>query len=203
MLSFFRKLGLVFIFSALATAFTPLHCLANSAACALSLPAIAKQTMKIYFTGNAAAVDKFAQQVTTHPQYRQACGVFVTLSQNGQTKACWGTLEPQYKNIGQATVYATVSALTKDYRFAPIAATGWQQLKVQVTVTKKLEPITSLSQLNPLADGLLVRAGGKSAVILPGECCDAYYQLVRAKLKAGIRSKEPYQMFRIAADVYR
>jgi AMMECR1 domain-containing protein len=96
-----------------------------------------------------------------------------------------------------------VSALTKDYRFAPIAATGWQQLKVQVTVTKKLEPITSLSQLNPLADGLLVRAGGKSAVILPGECCDAYYQLVRAKLKAGIRSKEPYQMFRIAADVYR
>ncbi len=73
MLSFFRKLGLVFIFSALATAFTPLHCLANSAACALSLPAIAKQTMKIYFTGNAAAVDKFAQQVTTHPQYRQAC----------------------------------------------------------------------------------------------------------------------------------
>jgi hypothetical protein len=51
--------------------------------------------------------------------------------------------------------------------------------------------------------GLMVRAGGKAAVILPGEASDAYYQMVLCKLKAGIRPKQPCQMYRIKADVFK
>src|SRR5262249_13537090 len=100
------------------------------------------------------------------------------------------------------TVFSTLNALTKEYRYPPIKKSEWKKLKPQVTVVKGVEPITSIAYQNPLRDGLLVRSGGKAGVYLPGEAADAYYQLVQCKLKAGIKPGEPYQLYRLRTDIY-
>lgn len=137
-----------------------------------------------------------AESRTVSPQ-----GVFVTLSRSGKSRACWGTLTPEHKDLLSQTVFSTVGALTKDYRYPPVRIDELKDLKVQVTVIKSVEPIRGISAQNPLRDGLLVRAGGKSGLLLPGEASDAYYQLVQCKLKAGIKPGEPCQLYRIIADV--
>jgi AMMECR1 domain-containing protein len=151
---------------------------------------------------SGTSFQEFADSLDVPPQFKQPHGVFVTLSFHGKTRACWGSVDPQHENVVKSTVYATLGALTKEYRFHPIRASEWQRLKPQVTIIKAVEPIDSIANQNPLRDGLLVRAGGRAAVLLPGEASDATYQLVQCKLKAGIQPKESCQLYRLRTDIY-
>lgn len=167
---------------------------------------VVQQTMRLHFSTEVHSekvYQRLIQQNTLKKNYAGPKGVFVTLSRNGQPRACWGSAYPQSRTVLEGIVYATLGALTKEYRYRPIAESEWPQLKRQVTVIKALEPIERLSQVNPLRDGLLVRQGGKAGVMLPGEAKDATYQLVQCKLKAGIRPREKFQMYRMVADVYQ
>ncbi len=184
----------------------------------LSLPALVEHTMQFYFErpssktmetsivagpSSSSAYAQFLQHLpSVATPYHRPAGVFVTLSRNGATRACWGSVFPQQKTVTEATVAATLGALTKEYRYRPIRPNEWQNLKPQVTVVTALEPIHSLQGQNPLLDGLMIRQGGRTGVILPGEARDATYQLVRCKLKAGIQPGQQFQLYRIKADVY-
>jgi AMMECR1 domain-containing protein len=171
----------------------------------MSLPEIAHHTMAIYFgeeKAPAGGLNEFAEKVVTKQHFLKSGGVFVTLYKNGKTRACWGSVLPQAKTIAKSTVYATMGALTKEYRYKPVSETEWKTLKTQVTVITGVEPIPSISFQNPLRDGLLVRSGGKAGVLLPGEASDAFYQLVQCKLKAGIKSGEPCQLYRLRTEIY-
>lgn len=174
----------------------------------MPLPALVRQTMAFYFENASNAhyplsYQKFLKQLPpVAAPYTQPVGVFVTLSQNGQSRACWGSAFPRYKNVTEATVAATLGALTKEYRYKPIRPDEWRCLKPQVTVIRALEPIHGLQGQNPLYDGLLVRQNGRSGVILPGEARDAVYQLTLCKLKAGIQPGQKFQLYRMIADVY-
>jgi AMMECR1 domain-containing protein len=179
--------------------------LAGGMAREMSLPEISRNAMAVYFGDKdapAKSVDELADRLVVKKHFLKSGGVFVTLFKNGKTRACWGSVYPQAKNIAQGTIYATMGALTKEYRYKPISATEWKKLKVQVTVIKGVEPITSIAFQNPLRDGLLVRSGGKNGVYLPGEAADAHYQLVQCKLKAGIKSGEPCQLYRLRTEIY-
>jgi AMMECR1 domain-containing protein len=175
-----------------------------------SLPEIARQTLAFHFAKHddkRQSLADFAHSFYVSPEYRKPKGLFVTLSNKGQTRACWGSLEPHYENLVEATVYTTTQALKHEYRYKPISKNEWQHLLPQITIVNNLEPISGgasgLSSQNPLRDGLFVRSGGKTGVLLPGEVRDAYYQLVKCKLKAGIKPKEQCQVFRVKADVIR
>jgi len=173
-----------------------------------SLTDIARQTLAFHFNGSGKqSMADFANSFYVPPEYQKRKGLFVTLSTNGQSRACWGSLEPRYENLVQATVYTTAQALKQEYRYKPIGKNEWQYLKPQITIVNNLEPIyggaRGLSGQNPLRDGLFVRSGGKTGVLLPGEVRDAYYQLVKCKLKAGIKPKEQCQIWRVKADVIR
>jgi AMMECR1 domain-containing protein len=170
-----------------------------------ALTEVARRTLEYYFdterlkTGSLA---KLAEQFPADQSGIRPAGVFVTLSKDGKSRACWGSLTPD-KDLIKSTIYATIGALTREYRFTPVRSDEWRQLKVQVTLVRSLEPIRRISDQNPMLDGLLVRAGGKSGLLLPGEASDAHYQLVQCKLKAGIKPGEPCQLYRIRADVYQ
>jgi AMMECR1 domain-containing protein len=171
-----------------------------------ALTAVARRTVEYFFQTDRLKTGSLSQVLKEFPidyQQEKPAGVFVTLSRDGKSRGCWGSLTPGYKDIVSATVYQTVSALTREYRFAPVRPDEWKHLKVQVTVVRAVEPIHSISSQNPVADGLLVRSGGKSGILLPREARDAYYQLVQCKLKAGIKAGEPCQLYRIRADVYQ
>ncbi|HEY9680263.1 MAG TPA: AMMECR1 domain-containing protein [Oculatellaceae cyanobacterium] len=168
------------------------------------LPAIAKETLAVYFGHSEkkyGSLREFADSLPVPPKYRKCAGMFVTLSHNGKTRACWGSVNPQYPDLVKGTVYATVAALEKEYRFHKVRASEWNTLKPQVTLIKSIEPITSLEGQNPLVYGLLVRAGGRNAILLPGETSDATYQLIQCKVKAGLPTNKPCQMYRVVANV--
>lgn len=203
-------LGQIFLASAMAGFCLALPLISadahRSSSSALKLPEIACQTMKLYFSEGdkeKASPTQFAETLTVPNEFAKPRGVFVTLSCQGKTRACWGNVEPEYKNVVTATVFTTIAALTKDYRYRPIKASEYMQLSPQVTVVEDFYAIKSLSGQNPLQDGLLVRSGGKSGVILPGETRDAFYQLVKCKLKAGIKPNQSCQMYRIKARIYK
>lgn len=177
----------------------------NSAVSEQNLTDIVKHTMQMYFDGKpgaAKAIREYSDRLKVRPEFDKPAGVFVTLSRNGKTRGCWGSVHPQHGSIAKSTVYATLGALSKDYRYKPIKPRESTLLKPQVTVIKAVEPVASSSMINPFRDGVLVRSGGKSGVILPGEASDAHYELVMAKLKAGIQPNEPCQIYKLKADIY-
>ena len=160
--------------------------------------------MQAYFSGQIlkqSSIETLYKEKIPR-QYNKPAGVFVTLSLDGKTRACWGTAYPTHRNIIESTVYTTLDALKKEYRYKSISASELKNLKPQVTVIEDLEPIVSIRSQNPFRDGLMLRAGSKSAVLLPGEVSDAYYQLIKCKLKAGVHKGEPYQLYRIKAKIY-
>ncbi len=171
----------------------------------VSLPEVAREAMAIHF--HASQYQSFKELLAATPvckEYKQPAGLFVTLSRNGKTRACWGSIYAQdHNDLVEATVSTTEKAMTKDYRYQRIRSSEWKFLKPQVTIIRDIEPIANMSQQNPLEYGLLVRYGGRGAVLLPGEASDAHYQLVRTKLKAGIPVGQPCQLYRIRADVLR
>ena len=170
-----------------------------------SLPKVVRQTLALHFGESTQYknFDELAQSFAVPNKFKKPAGIFVTLSRKGKTRACWGSMYPQYPNLVVGTVYTTESALSKEYRYKKIRANEWQLLKPQVTVVRGVEPIGSMGDQNPLMYGLMVRSGSKSAVILPGEAIDAHYQLVMCKLKAGIPSTQTCQIYRIKADVFK
>ncbi len=175
-------------------------CVVSSVCSDTLLTEIARQTIKAYFLCPSINIQEFSKRFNS----RISNGpIFVTLSKNGQTRTCWGALEPQSKNIAEGVVLATLDALSRDYAHSPIRREEIEDLKVQITVIRNLIPVKSFREINPVHDGLMVRSGNRSGVILPGEAKDSYYALVQARLKASLRQNDSYQIYRIKADVYR
>jgi AMMECR1 domain-containing protein len=174
-----------------------------------SLPEISRLTILHHFHADendswkGLALDELAKRFVVKKEHLKDSGLFVTLIKNGDTRACWGGINATHKNLVEATVFTTEDALNKDYRYTKIKKSEINLLIPQVTVVKRIVPINSISTMQPLKQGLMVRAGGKGAVLLPGEASDPHYQLVKTKLKAGIPSSQHCQMYKIEADVYR
>ena len=166
------------------------------------LPQIAKLTLERKFNGDAESIDQFAKHFPVLAPYKKRAGLFVTFSRGGKTRACWGSIHPRFADLVKATVYTTQEALTNEYRYPKIKEEEVASLRAQVTVIKKLIPISTIQGQDPIKFGLMVRSGNRTAVILPGEATDAYYQLVQCKLKAAIPMKQKCQLYRIDADVY-
>jgi len=174
-----------------------------------SLPEISRLTILHHYgideneAWKKLSLDELADKFVVKKEHQKNAGLFVTLIKNGDTRACWGSINATQKNLVRATVFTTQEALTKDYRYTRIKKSEINQLIPQVTVVKRIVPINSIVTMRPLKQGLMVRAGGKGAVLLPGEASDPHYQLVKTKLKAGIPSSQPCQLYKIEADVYR
>lgn len=170
-----------------------------------TLKEIARQTLLNHFENQSTArsLSELCQRFLIPDNYKRARGVFVTLSKNGKTRACWGSIEPHHPDLVSATIYATEDALNKEYRYPRITKSELGELRPQVTVIESITALGNLEKQNPLADGLMVRNGGRGAVILPGEAVAPHHQLVLAKLKAGIPSSTPCQLYKLESDVYK
>lgn len=178
----------------------------STSAATQSLPIIVRQTMHLHFaSANTAGRFPLLSYITglkVEPKFKKPAGVFVTLSKSGKTRACWGSIIPQQQSIAAEVVYSTLGALTKEYRYPPIREHEIDKLHIQVTIIKSVEPVNNVLAINPFRDGLMVRCGGKSGVILPGEATSAYHQMILAKLKAGIKPKESCTIYRLRTEIY-
>ena len=130
-------------------------------------------------------------------------GVFVTIiSKNNQPVGCWGSLNPPL-DLKLAITSSAVDAVKKDYRTKQITLSDLNKVRFQVSIVKNILPVDSFGYINPAREGLMVKSGGKTGIILPGEAIDSYYQMVQAKLKAGIKPNEPCYMFKLVTTIYK
>jgi len=97
---------------------------------------------------------------------------FVTLTADGDLRGCIGTLDA-VSPLGASIATNTHSAAFGDPRFAPVERLEWPALHAEVSVLSPPEPLAIadlgalLQALVPGRDGLVIRAGGRSATFLP------------------------------------
>ena len=97
---------------------------------------------------------------------KSKCGVFVSLYNNGQLRACLGRFnsdEPLYSTIEDVTQSTALS----DYRFEPIKASEIDALKIEISVVSPLEPIDSIDLIELGKHGIYIKKGMNTGTFLP------------------------------------
>lgn len=98
-------------------------------------------------------------------------GVFVTLNLNNDLRGCIGF--PLPKKISQALPEAAIAAATEDPRFSPVEPHELDSITFEVTIlTPPVEitvddPQELLSKIKVGRDGLIIRQGHHSGLLLP------------------------------------
>jgi AMMECR1 domain-containing protein len=123
-------------------------------------------------------------------------GLFVTLVRNRQVRGCFGTMVPTGRSMEALVTEAALGAARFDPRNRPIRRRELADLQIILSFVGPTIPVMSMSEVNPKTMGLLVRAGQRNSVLLPGEAKTAGWQLKRSLRQAGIRRGEPIEMFR-------
>jgi uncharacterized protein (TIGR00296 family) len=163
----------------------------------IGLPGLARRALEYYFaTGQILTVSEKIPQDWQDPK-----GVFVTLSQNGQTRGCWGTLEPTAPDLGTATIRAALGAAQRDWRYPPLRPEELLEVSIQVAIIQSVTPVSAerLLSLDPTRVGLFVRSGSQGAVLLPGEALTPQWQLATAQRLAQIPDSQTLELFQVQA----
>lgn len=162
-----------------------------------TLPQLARIALEHYFaTGDLPpAPDPIPDS------WQRSHGVFVTLSHQGRTRGCWGTLQSVSPDLAQATIHAAIGSATRDPRYPPLRAAELPEISIQVALVKQVSPIRSMDEIDPTQSGIFVRSGSQGGVLLPGEALTSEWQIATARRWAGIPQQVPVEMFRVEAQV--
>lgn len=128
----------------------------------------------------------FLPPSSRHAALRRHVGVFVTLVKDGTVRGCMGALEPVERDAAADIVRATTLAATEDRRYPPVRASELDRIVPLVSIVGPRRAVASLSQLDPLRQGLFVEWSGRGGVLLPGEALASGVALQAACAKAGI-----------------
>jgi AMMECR1 domain-containing protein len=113
-------------------------------------------------------------------------GVFVTVSRDGITRGCWGTIRPRETDLAAELFSVARRVRFADWRARPIDRSEWQELNAYVSVVGGLRSAPSSGNWSPRQFGLWVTAPGRGAVVLPGEAATVPWQVAECRRKAGL-----------------
>ena len=128
--------------------------------------------------------------------------VFVTIEVNRAVRGCRGTLLPHSATLGDEIRSAAEAAALHDPRYQPVRVPELLRMAVTVTIVDRLESITSVDGLRR-EDGLVLRSGNRTGIVLPWEGFDAETRLQWAYKKAGVTPGSPVQLQRLTGERYR
>lgn len=126
--------------------------------------------------------------------FREKRGCFVTLKKEGDLRGCIGFPEPAMplaEALGEAA-----RAASEDPRFPPVSSGELNQIKIEISVLTKAEPLTCKKQDIPKTieigkDGLVIRSGFLSGLLLPQVATEWNFGpeefLDQACIKAGLQ----------------
>jgi hypothetical protein len=135
------------------------------------------------------------------PVLRAPAGVFVTISEAGVTRGCWGTATAREASLADELCAIAPRALTWDRRTRPIQVAELPSLVAHVSVLGPLEPLPTLRALDPRRYGLLLAAEGRGAVVLPGEAATPAWAAATCRRKAGLGGRVRTRMYRFETVV--
>ncbi len=132
-------------------------------------------------------------------------GVFVSLKLHGMLRGCIGTFEPSTSCVAEEVIHNAISSATRDPRFMPVTLSELNDIVISVDVLTSPEPVKSVSELDPVRYGVIVKSGHKSGLLLPDlEGIDTIEEQIKiAKRKAGIGDNEPVDLFRFEVKRYK
>lgn len=99
-------------------------------------------------------------------QFRQARGVFVTLTKKGELRGCIGYPEAVY-SVSEAVLGAAKSAAFSDPRFLPLNQDELADIKLEVSVLTEMQEMKDKKNIKIGEDGLVIKYLGYSGLLLP------------------------------------
>lgn len=119
---------------------------------------------------------EFGQKLTVSSslkeKYSDNCGVFVTLTIDGELRGCIGYIEseqPIWKSIVECAKFAAFD----DPRFGPLSKEEFSQIEIEISILSKPKLVLEKDpeKLKKLIEigkhGLIIKKGFKSGVLLP------------------------------------
>jgi AMMECR1 domain-containing protein len=132
------------------------------------------------------------------PFFQDPFPVFVTVKRGEEVRGCMGSLVPRKSSLAEEIVSNLKLAFSKDPRHRPVLREEvGPGMEIFITTAGHPVPVDRFEEISPARDGVLVRQGGKEAVVLPGEAKTRRYLKAFALTKAGIKRGEPFQVFRL------
>ena len=131
--------------------------------------------------------------------------VFVTIEQRrGQVVGCRGALVCRGRTLEEEVVRTARAAASHDPRYKPLTPRDLSDFLVTVTVVSRLEPLAArdIATLAP-GDGLVLRAGERTGIVLPWEGKDPRVRLGWAYKKAGVPPGSACTLQRMTAERFR
>ena len=123
---------------------------------------LARETIRHHLNGKSVEV---AAHELSDALKREA-GAFVTLTVQRELRGCIGSVvavDPLYRNVQQNAV----NAATRDPRFPPLSLHEFGRMAVEISVMSPIEPVRDLDEIEVGRDGLIVRRGFRSGLLLP------------------------------------
>lgn len=158
---------------------------------------LARQALEHYF--DTKKVLKSASSADgLHPELLEKGGTFVTLTKKGLLRGCIGHIEA-VQEIYKDVIENALAAAFEDTRFAPLEKVEMEDIKIEISVLTKPEPLVYsspddlLNKLQPLCDGVIIRKGRYGATYLPQvweDISDKVEFLSSLCLKAGLPADE-------------
>jgi AmmeMemoRadiSam system protein A len=105
-------------------------------------------------------------------ELRRPAGAFVSLHEKGgDLRGCIGSIVP-VAPLCQAVVSSAVSAAFRDPRFYPLTKEELANVELEISVMGPIEVVRDVSEIEVGRDGLIVRQGRNSGLLLPQVATD-------------------------------
>jgi MEMO1 family protein len=98
-------------------------------------------------------------------------GAFVTLKTHGQLRGCIGRLVAD-RPLGEVVAEMALAAAFQDPRFSPLRADELKNLEIEISALTPFQKITGVDEIHVGKDGILMRNGGSSGLLLPQVATD-------------------------------
>ena len=125
--------------------------------------------------------------------------VFVTIERNGKILGCRGSLVPLESTLEQEVIHEARAAADHDPRYRPIQPADLANYLVTVTVVRDMQPIENVRDLTP-SEGLVLKCGDKTGVVLPWEGKNPDIRLDWAYKKAGVSKGSAVTLYKLIAE---
>jgi len=119
-------------------------------------------------------------------QFKQARGVFVTLTEKGELRGCVGFPYPTM-SITQAVIEAAQSAAFEDSRFPALKEDEVTKIKIEISILTQPEIIKNTKEIEIGKDGLICEYMGYSGLLLPQVATE--YKMSRIEFIEALCSK--------------
>lgn len=164
----------------------------------------ARKTLEAVLSGKPKPIISYSD-----PIFMQKCGIFVTIKKHGELRGCIGFIQG-VEPLGEAIQQMSVAAATQDGRFPPVKFEELDDIELEISVLTPLEEVKDISEIKLGRDGLVLRRGPCSGLLLPQVPLEWNWDLdqflhnlcLKAGLESGSHKLPDARLEKFSATIY-